>query len=536
MINTTIDDFSATIPGDTLTLKTEYYIKAIDIAENEFILDDNGDYFICDMPTYIWDSEGLFKETKSYSSSDSYELTVTILNDLEYVREVIFRYSYDEGDEWDDLELEQSSPEFEGELDDIPEDLKELYYKIVIVDIFGIETEVTDTQKVDFYPEVPSLELNPTGMSIAGLISATMGILIAIGYIKLKKTSHETIHKQMFYKKYKKTRELSEDVDKTFIKKDIAPDVEGAKEFKIAAEFTYTYLGILFSTIALLIVGSLISGILPLMAIYLIAGSLIMAVFGYMILMSRDIKLNIYIEEINKKNIFFEGIQIALMFIIIMMMLLVGNSIPWFRYYLIESTFDIGAASIPTLYLSVIVVFFTSLILVVLSTYLQLGKTIGTIKKQRKQGESENFLLFTKDQSSSKLISQLAIKTIAFLVVVLLSIVTTTNLVTYDTGIVLIVVIIPFIIACASILLLYYVIAKLTEKAKKTDIEVPFVDKKKICVKCGESTFQSDKFCGACGAQLILPEELGTYVAKCTKCDALINDKAKHCPTCGTRV
>jgi len=115
------------------------------------------------------------------------------------------------------------------------------------------------------------------------------------------------------------------------------------------------------------------------MAIYLIAGSLIMAVFGYMILMSRDITLNIYLESVHKKNIFFEGIQVILMFIIMMMMLLVGNNIPWFRYYLIESTFDIGRASIPTLYLSVIAVFFTSLLLVIFSTYMQLGKTISKI-------------------------------------------------------------------------------------------------------------------------------------------------------------
>jgi len=241
-------------------------------------------------------------------------------------------------------------------------------------------------------------------------------------------------------------------------------------------------------------------------------------------------------EEINNKNFIFETLHISLMSIIIMMMLFIGNTIPWFRYYLIESTFNIGMISIPTLYFSVITVFFTSLILVVFSTYRQLNKIVKNIKKQRKEGESENFLLFTKDQSSSKLISQLALETIAFLVSILFSILTTTNLITYDTGIVLIVVIIPFIIACASILLLQYVIAKLTEKAKKTDIEVPFVGSEKICVKCGKSTYLTDKFCGICGAQLILPEKFGTYVARCIKCDALINDKAKHCPTCGTRV
>jgi len=528
MSNVSKDKFSATIPKDSVTNHVEYYIKAVDLAGNEFNLDNDGNYYSYGIPHFIWDSEGVFKEDKEYSSSNSYTFTITIFSNLEYVSEVIFRYSYDEGDSWDDLELEQSSPEFEGELDDIPGDLRELYYKVIIIDIYGNEYELTDTQKIDFYPEVPSLEIDVFWTNILIIISAVIGFSIAFGYIRLKKLSHKMIYQKIlrreFIKKPKKPKE------------ELEADSIPLESSKIATPFTMTYMAVLCGTVLLFSLGMLVAYITPAMGILILAGSLLLGVYGYMILMSRDITINVYLERIYAKNIVLESFQMAFMFINIIMILLVGYSMDWFRYYLVESTFNFGDVSIPRLYLSVIGVFFTSLVLVIITTYVQLRKIVVNILKQKSQGASENMLLYLKDQNSSRMITHTGYKTIVFLVTVLLAIVTTTNLLTNETGVLLIIVLIPFAIAGLLALVVHRLIERKKIKKEKEHMEMLFVDSKKICTKCGESAYLSNKFCGSCGAQLIFEDMMGTYVSRCTECNGLLDENAKHCTECGKKL
>ncbi len=537
--------YTGTIPGDSTTNQIQYYILTEDLAGNQFIFDNNGDYYSYGMPSFAWDSEGLFKESKSYSSSQDYEITIEIESDLEYVDEVIFRYSYDEGDEWEDLELEQNSPEFSGELDDIPGDLRELQYKVIVIDIYGNEHELTDTREVEFYPEVPSVTFEERDLIIILIASAIVGFVVAIGYIKLKSTSHEMLYKQMFLKDYKNNLEKAEEDIKEksikniigrFKKQPVDSDLISFQDNKATTPFTKVYFTFLCGTITVFLIALLISVIVPQVGILLLSASLLMAVFGYMILMSRDISINIYLERIHLKNVALEIFQIFFMFINIVAILLVGYTIDWFRYYLIESTFDVGATSIPRLYISTFAVFFTSLVLVGITTYIQLRKTVKNLQKQRSQGTSPNLLLYLKDQNSSRLITRLGYKTIVFLVTVLLSVITTTNLLTEETGRALIIIIVPFIMAGFMTLLIHRYFEMRSKKEKKEDMRLPFSDSKKFCGKCGEQMYLSNKYCGSCGAQQVFEDVLGTYVSRCIECNALINDNSKYCTECGKKI
>ncbi|MFX1445747.1 MAG: zinc ribbon domain-containing protein, partial [Promethearchaeota archaeon] len=305
---------------------------------------------------------------------------------------------------------------------------------------------------------------------------------------------------------------------------------------KIASPFTIVYLAFLISTIIVFSIAIMISTILPEVGMLLLAGSLLMAVFGYMILMSRDITINIYLEKIYLRNVALEVFQIFFMFVNIVMILLEGLTIDWFRYYLIESTFNIGAASIPRLYISIFVVFFTSLVLVSITTYMQLRKTVKNLQEQRSQGASSNLLLYLKDQDSSRLITRLGYKTIVFLVSVLIGIVTTTNLLTEETTFALLIVIIPFAIAGFLALIIHRFFEIKSKKEEKEEVHLPFSDSKKFCSKCGEEMYLSDKFCGSCGSKQIFEDIFGTYISRCTDCDAFINDKAKYCTECGKQI
>jgi len=396
---------------------------------------------------------------------------------------------------------------------------------------------------VEFYPDTPSLEFAARDIFIIVAISAAVGVLVAVGYIKLKSTSHETIYKQLFLNKYaQKTEKPKKSIGKKLVDKigigkgDGVSQLESLEQAKIATSFTMVYVAVLCGTIFVFSVALLTAIVLPEVGMLLLAGSLLLAVFGYMILMSRDITINIYLEKIYLKNVALEVFQIFFMFVNIIMILFVGFTIDWFRYYLIESTFNVGAAAIPRLYVSIFAVFFTSLVLVGITTYIQLIKTVKNLQEQRSQGASANLLLYLKDQDSSRLITRLGYKTIVFLATVLLGIVTTTNLLTEETGNALMIVIIPFAIASFVVLIGHRYFEMKSKKEKKEEIELPFSDSKKYCGKCGKEMYLSDKFCGSCGAQQIHEEMFGTYISRCTECASYINDKAEYCTECGVKI
>ncbi|MHA1148324.1 MAG: hypothetical protein ACTSR8_08765 [Promethearchaeota archaeon] len=534
MTNLASSIYSAIIPGDTITEEVSYYIKAIDVAGNEVDLDNNDIYYIYDLPDFKWDSSDLFKDGKKYVSDKDYKISITIEKDLDYVDQIIFRYSYDEGETWVDLELKQNSPEFTGTLKKIPADLRELQYQIILIDIFGNEIELTQIEKVEFYPEIPSPELDAVIMSIVIIVAALVGFSVAYGYIKLKTTSHDALYQQIFKKEYLKSKDKSESIEDLTLSE--RKQKTKSEDIHIASSFTKAYIVSLCGMLIFFALAFIFSPINPQFGIILLAASLLLSVFGYTILFSRDISINIYLEKINRGNVALETFQIIFMGFNLVMILIVGYSIDWFRYYLIESTFNFGDLSIPRLYLSVIGVFFTSLVLVAITTYIQLFKVVKSLRTQRKQGASENLLLYLKDENSSRLITRLGYKTILFLVTVLVGIITTTNLLTPETSILLLIVLIPFVLAGVSALLLHRVFDRKKEPKRKTDLQIPFIDSEKKCNKCGAFAYLTDKYCGSCASQLIFAQKIGTYTSRCTNCNSLINDQAKYCTQCGKSI
>ncbi|MHA2185616.1 MAG: double zinc ribbon domain-containing protein, partial [Promethearchaeota archaeon] len=536
--------YLAMIPNDNITNTVQYYIEAMDLAGNTVRRDAGGSYYTYDLPDYNWIYTGLFNETTTYSSSQNYEISISITTDFEYVLNIVFRYSTDGGSTWNELELLPNSPEFTGYLENIPGDTRTLMYQVVLNDIFGQQVILMDTQQISFFPEIPSLSITGSQSAIIIIIAAVVGFLVAYGYIQLKGKSHEVIYRQIFLREYTKRSMTVEETSveektrkKRGKKREIA-DQNGilSKKYVGTSPFTIAYLGILSATLIVFIVGYFYSEFNPQGGILLLAASLVLSIFGYMILISRDISLNIYLEKIFKRNIILEFFQIIFMLLIIIMILFKGFAIPWFRYYLIEQTYEIGTLSIPKLYISVFGVFFTSLVLVMITTYLQLKKTVKNVRKQRAQGATDNLLLFVKDQNSSRLITQMGYKTIAFLVTVLIGIVTTTNLLTVETGLALLVVVIPFIISGFSGLIVHRLLERRKQKKEAEEIELPFIDSKKVCNKCGESIYLTNKYCGSCGSQEIYTDNVGIYTSKCTKCNGYIYDKAEFCPTCGNEV
>lgn len=486
--------------------------------------------------TYNWTDTGLFEENVKYSSSQNYTFTITIAKeeDLNFIDQIFMNYSFDNGSTWITIIFQQNSPTYTANLSGIPEDLRELQYQIFLKDIFGNEKELTEVRIIDLYPEIPSIALGAFEMFMVILMAIGMGFLIAYGYIKLKGTSRDQLHKQIIISR------LYEEMEQDSIKKKKEKGAKKEKEEKEknklvgATPFTKAYLGILCGTIVVLFIGYYLIPIDASVAIISLIGGLLMGVFGYMILMSRDITANIYLEKIRVRLFLLELFQMALLLFNILAILEAGNNINWFRYYLIEETYNLGV-EIPKLYVSIIGVFFTSLVLVILITYLQLQKAVNNLQDQRREGASDNLLLYNKDQTSSRMITQMGFKTIVFLVSVLVAVITTTDLLNPDTGMLLLVIMGPFALSCLLVLLIHPTFEKRASK-KKEEEAMPFIDSKKLCTKCGDEVFLQDKFCTSCGEQLILSQKMGTYIARCDTCGSKTYQNAEFCAKCGKKV
>jgi hypothetical protein len=527
--------YIATINGNSSTTDVRYYVRGIDLAGNTVQDDNGGTYYEYHTPSFEFSSGLLFNEFSTYSSGEYHLISISITNDYENVKSVKFRYTTDAMSTIYELPMTSHSPEFTTVLPPLSGETRTLYYQIVVIDQNDIEHTLMDTRAVTFYPELPNFSLKLYQYVLVIIISAIVGVVLAIGYGRLKDISHEIMNKQqilaLLSEGEKKKGSLKEikNLSKTK-RKGLFAKREGFTPYSIV------YFSILCATLVIFSIGLLLSLTYASLGIVLIIGSLLLSIFGYMILMSRDISSNIFFEKMNLKNVILEIFQITLILGNIVAMIFVGSMIPWFNYYLLESTYSIGGLNIPKLYVSIIGVFLTSLILVIITTYIQLNKNVKNIHEQREQGVSDNLLLYTKDEQSSKLITRMGYKTVAFLISVLIAVITTTNLLNTETAILLAVVAGPFALSAILSLFLRSYLMKVFRKKEPKEIEIPFVDSKKYCSNCGEETYLQDRYCNNCGDQLIFENKMGVYRANCPSCNEYYYEGANYCTKCGHKL
>ncbi|TXT67324.1 MAG: membrane protein of unknown function [Promethearchaeota archaeon] len=530
--------YIATIDANYTSTQVNYYVVATDLAGNVLKNDNDGLYYEYHIPRFEFTSNFVFNEFTEYSSDEYHLISITIDNDNEFVKDIIFRYSTEEGTPpWIPIPLQSNSPTYTAFLPPLSGDTRTLYYQVVVIDQNNQEHILINTRAISFFPELPDFSLENYQYIITFIISAVVGVILATGYSRLKNISHEIMNKQQIEALLAESKEMKKNlkVDKNGLKKEEETPKKDAKK-ESYTPYSIVYYATLIATLSVFIIGLLISFSYASIGILMIIGSLLMSIFGYMILMSRDISSNIFFEKMNPKNAVLEIFQITLILANIILMIIVGSWIPWFNYYLLESTYNIGGLEIPKLYISIIGVFLTSLILVIITTYIQLSKTVKNIHQQREKGISDNLVLYAKDEESSRLITRMGYKTVVFLISVLIAVISTTNLLNTETAILLAVVAGPFAItAILSLFLRPYIIKTLRRKDLR-EIDIPFVDSKKYCSKCGEETYLQDRYCNNCGEQLIFENKMGVYKANCPNCDEMYYERAKYCTKCGYKL
>ncbi len=533
--------YYAIIPGDISTTSVKYFVTATDAAGNKAVRNNEGANYEFHMPSIRWTAIGLFNSTVEYSSNQNYEFSLTLTEDAQFVNQVIFHYSFD-GNTWHDQVLVASANKYSGSLQNLPGDLKTLQYQILVIDAFDNEVVLLSTQLVSFHPEIPSVIFSDLELTLVLITSLVIGIAVALGYMKLKHASHRVVSQQILVPTERAGETKEPELSKRKVNdKDADKEKKASQKSKITpvekprSPFSYVYLIVFIVSIIVLAAGLQIANLSPTWAVVTLAASLLLGVFGFMILSSRDIAENIYSEKIRYSNVFLEFLQVGILLWIIISILQTGYMIPWFRYYLIDATYDFFGFSIPKLYVSVIGVFFTSLVVVLISTYWELRNTVRNIQRQKKDsGLSGIALLYIKDEHSNRMITNMGIKTVVFLITVLITVISTTDLLNFENIIALAAVLGPFALGSLFVLMIQPAVTKRKEKAMR-QVQIPFVEAEKVCAKCGAKNFLSNRYCKACGTQQVFEQVVGQYNTRCVQCGGLISKETTFCTSCGTK-
>jgi hypothetical protein len=104
--------------------------------------------------------------------------------------------------------------------------------------------------------------------------------------------------------------------------------------------------------------------------------------------------------------------------VVIMMILVYGVGIDWFKAYIIDQTLDIGGLVIPTIMTTIFAAYLSSIIVVVVNLYREVSKGLKKITKMEEAGTPAGIVGDEKTTMVSRFSSSIRIKFLMFLVVV----------------------------------------------------------------------------------------------------------------------
>lgn len=177
----------------------------------------------------------------------------------------------------------------------------------------------------------------------------------------------------------------------------------------------------------------------------------LLLVFG--VWLYRDIALTLISEKASLKRFLFSFWHLILAPIIILLMFDWGMNIDWFAFYILKETMNLEVLTVPSIYISLLGTYTTSIILVALNSFLNSRQLSKRIKEMRSGGTPEKVLNEEKIEQLGKISNYIRIRFFGFLVVLGISIVSTVPLLQYyQVGILIVlpllfIVLVPYLVS-----------------------------------------------------------------------------------------
>jgi len=469
-----------------------------------------------------------------------------VLNDEKYIKNITIYYRYDESMPWSSALMNYNSSNSLYSYSFGPftqTNIKYIYYYIVATDQAGNQIILLDTKSHLIYPAFPTLTLNDMDTILIILGSIGVGFVIGTTYLISRKSASSK--SKEFLNKLKKR--VEDNIKKTSkgetelfdLKNEIIPaPVTIPKDIlldpgKESRELKYIYFIGLMGLIVGVSTALLLTQIFHLyeLSTIILIGMLFLALYIYVVWLYREITFSIRVEKFNFGRMIIGFISAILIIVVCILMLEVGANISWVRYYIVDQSgtppVNIFGFEIPSLYIKIISISFTSLIVFLLSVYMGIRKNLKNVYVFKKGNVSISNIMYTKETFIKKTIRRTNIKVVIFLILL---------------GIALI----PYtasgfmnILPSAAIILLpgfltfgIFVILGMVRREKESQ---PFLlEMVKKCPNCGTINLISALYCRNCKKDIATQRILFGKVGQCELCGTLNPANSKFCMSCGS--
>lgn len=219
----------------------------------------------------------------------------------------------------------------------------------------------------------------------------------------------------------------------------------------------------------------------------------------------------------------------VVIFICILAIFLIGNSIAWWRVRVNQLSYNIGAITIPKALTTVTTTFFSSIFLLTWSTFKETSNYIDEFDKAYKFNEHPYNIIQKREKAISSIIGNIGKKGIIFVALIGLTIVFASDLSVYATqGIIII---IPFAIGA----IITQVVLMVVRKKDKLPGDDFVLDNLSRCPKCHKITALGGSYCQHCGEKLISGKRLSEGM-ECSKCSGVNSVESIYCRFCNAKI
>jgi len=249
----------------------------------------------------------------------------------------------------------------------------------------------------------------------------------------------------------------------------------------------------------------------------------------------KDTTLNIRRGNFNITRGAIGFVNTVLILVVTLLMLNMGANIPWINYYIVTQSGQaplniMNIIFLPTLYIKVISLVFSSLLAFSLSVYLDIRKSILDTEVYEKRHASLSTIIYAREEFIKKTDTRINIKVLIFLVLFGIAIIPYS-----DEGFATI---LPagmlFVLPCALAFMIFLFIGFFQ---KSEGMSQPFLlESIKKCQKCGYVNADSAVFCVNCKNEITSKQALFPKTVECTNCKSINPAESKYCKDCGVDI
>jgi ribosomal protein L40E len=255
---------------------------------------------------------------------------------------------------------------------------------------------------------------------------------------------------------------------------------------------------------------------------------LLLSSLAFMERVNIDASDALYIDR--RASNFVAFLHVLLIMLVLAVIMISAPLVDWFNYYIVKQSFDIGPIRIPRLYLSLVMPVVTSVALILFTSYGDLKNSVKRLELARVSGENWKIIWQQKEETVSKLASNVSLKIFIFLVTISFAVISTTQIGRYTEQGML--VLLPFIITWLGVFLVN-AIAAASHSTVKDALKSWLIEKTKQCVKCKATNLFESQFCTACGSPLSEQTIIVEETVECNRCKERSPAGSKYCRSCG---